>query len=224
MFKADEHQAQGLVGWDVPMPIRVIPVVQDEHDHTSAYLVHALRTGLRALGHEVVCLSQGQDWQRQDWCQPPQVVLQRITAAQHGGEVVVLSMPLEVMATVFDGAQLRPLVAWQGDKRGSVTAYNALKVLREVADLQPVLVPMWPQDVGQQALAAEHLAWLLQCTQAVLAWQPCVWHVRVDEAHHAVKPMTNLLKLLESSVAVSPIPTVVSSGFGAADVQRQRHA
>ncbi|MDP3522560.1 MAG: hypothetical protein Q8S02_18265 [Hydrogenophaga sp.] len=147
---------------------------------------------------------------------------QRLVAAVPAGSHVLLTAPADLLAVCLQGTAARPLVALDGQPRSVVEAYNAVKVLLQVGDLHPLLVPMALGGVRShghaqaltQALEAPVQA-LARCAQAHLGEDLQIWPVAYDESRDSPAdrvPESWWLKVVDSAIAVPQSPHLAMWG------------
>lgn len=245
MLKRSElHQAHGLQAWELRPPTRVLPVVSSAPDTRSLELLCRLEQSFRQLALPLVVLEGWRGLRPQDALAGHQAVMRHWLAGVPAGSVVLLHAPLEPLSVLLADSMARPLVAMDETPAALVQAYNAVKVLHQVAALEPVVVALQPAPAqGDRLLEAPGP--LLQATQALQhtcqqqwAWVPVVWtleyHFNGAALRDAGAALATRLKLLDSALLLEdPVPAhpgppchlpPTEQTFGALDVHRQRYA
>lgn len=238
MFAPYFDQAYGLQGWDLQPRTRVIPVVASDNSTLSLELVWQLEQGLTAQGHAVEVVDSLRGLDTRSAAAGHVAVLQRWLRGIPQGSVVVLHAPMEALAVLLADSQARPLVAMGADRRAVVQAYNAIKVLVQVGELEPVVIPMGEADQTRQltrAARALQEACENRLDIGVSVW-PLEYHENIKDTRLSAQEACTL-KVLDSAMVIETTPVHLESPIrptlrmphpdqplGTADVHRQRHA
>lgn len=238
MFAPYFDQAYGLQGWDLQPRTRVIPVVASESSTLSLELVWQLEHTLSGQGHAVEVVDSLRGLSARDAADGHVAVLRRWIRGVPQGAVVVLHAPLEAVAVLLADSLARPLVAMGLDRRAVVQAYNAIKVLVQVGELEPVVVPMGEPDQARQLGKAARVlrdACEHRLDVSVSVW-PLEYHENIKDTRLSAQEAC-MLKVLDSALVIEPAtlrmePPIRPTSrmprpdqpLGAADVHRQRHA
>lgn len=239
MFAPYFDQAYGLQGWDLQPRTRVIPVAASDSSTLSLELVWQLEHALSAQGHPVEVVDSLRGLDTRAAASGHVAVLQRWLRGIPQGSVVVLHAPMEALAVLLADSTARPLVAMGADRRAVVQAYNTIKVLVQVGELEPVVVPMGDPDqvkVLSKAARALRDACEHRLDTSVSVW-PLEYHESNIKDTRLSAQEACMLKVLDSALvmdaaAVHMEPPTRSTTrmprqdqpLGAADVHRQRHA
>ncbi|MDO9610688.1 MAG: hypothetical protein Q7J33_02375 [Serpentinimonas sp.] len=241
-------QAAGLAALGLRPPRRLLPVVQSPNQALTEALLTQLECGLHALGLSVLRLDGLPDaggplalagawvghW---DDALPPSGVL-------------LWQAPLEAWAVLLTDSQARPLVVLDPAPSSLVYAYNALKVLWQVAALQPLV--LWLPDAGAASGGPAHWAQgsepaqvqtLRQQAWLRLGLRPTVWPLGYDRRRgvlHQAADGSCAQRVLETALVLQEQDSVrpphvhsISNDFFAlsadqtsavTDVHRQRYA
>ena len=239
MFAPYFDQAYGLQGWDLQPRTRVIPVAASDSGTLSLELVWQLEQMLSAQGHPVEVVDSLRGLDTRAAASGHVAVLQRWLRGIPQGSVVVLHAPMEALAVLLADSTARPLVAMGADRRAVVQAYNTIKVLVQVGELEPVVVPMGDTDQARalsKAARALRDACEHRLDTSVSVW-PLEYHENNIKDTRLSPQETCMLKVLDSALVLDT--TVVhmepptrpttrmprqDQPLGAADVHRQRHA
>lgn len=239
MFAPYFDQAYGLQGWDLQPRTRVIPVAASEGSTLSLELVWQLEQALSTQGHPVEVVDSLRGLDTQAASSGHVAVLQRWLRGIPQGAVVVLHAPMEALAVLLADSAARPLVAMGADRRAVVQAYNTVKVLVQVGELDPVVVPMGDPEQARALARAAHV--LREACEHRLDTSVSVWPLEYHENHSKdtrLSPQeTCMLKVLDSALVMDTAAVRMESPtrstlrmprqdqpLGAADVHRQRHA
>ncbi|BAO80338.1 cellobiose phosphorylase [Serpentinimonas raichei] len=239
-------QAAGLAALGLRPPRRLLPVVQSPDRALTEALLTQLECGLHGLGLSVLrfeglpaaggplALSGAGlgDW---DELLPPSGVL-------------LWQAPLEAWAVLLADSQARPLVVLNPTPASLVYAYNALKVLWQVAALRPLVLwlpdaeaasggsrPWAPGSEPAQVQTLRQQAWLR------LGLRPTVWPLGYDRQRGVLHPAADescAQRVLETALVLQdsvrhPHVHSISNDFfalsadqtsGVPDVHRQRYA
>ena len=239
-------QAAGLAALGLRPPRRLLPVVQSPDRALTEALLTQLECGLHGLGLSVLrfeglpaaggplALSGAGlgDW---DELLPPSGVL-------------LWQAPLEAWAVLLAASQARPLVVLSPSPASLVYAYNALKVLWQVAALQPLV--LWLPAAEAPSSGPAHwepgnepapVQTLRQQAWLRLGLRPTVWPLGYDRQQGVSHPAADgscAQRVLETALVLQdsvrqPHVHSISNDFfalsadqtsGVPDVHRQRYA
>lgn len=241
MLEQGFDQAAGLAALKLRPPTRVLPIVESSHGQTSLELMWRLESALRELGQAVAVVEGTQGLSVHDARQGHRQILWHWLEGVPPGAVVLLHAPLEALAVLLADSEARPLVGVTHGPRDVVEAYNAVKVLWQVAMLIPVVLLM---DSGQPHPDAslERVSETLRANcERHLCRVPVIWPL---EYHRSVNMPSGLidpscvLKVLDTALVLDrpenrahvpishkPRPNpAADQNVGVSDVHRQRHA
>jgi len=246
MFESGFDQATGLAAMRLHPPKRLLPVVQNPDPALAQAALRRLEDGLMNLGLSVLpldgmsetggALSKSSAWLDQ-WQQ-----------ALPDAGVLLWQAPLEAWAVRLADTQARPLVLLNAAPASLVSAYNAVKVLWQVAALQALV--LWLPDA--EPTSSRSSAWnqgqepgpVLTLRQQVgchLGLRTAVWPLGYDRQRGVLDPAAGescMQRVLETALVLQdsvrqPHVHSISSEFFAlsadqtravSDVHSQRHA
>ena len=235
-------QASGLQALSVQPSVRVLPVVSSAEGDCSFELLWWLNRALSQQGLTVEVVEGPQGLCVHDAGADVHQVVSRWVQGVPGGSVVLVHASLEVLASLLSGSLARPLVALAEQPRSLVEAYNAVKVLSQVACLRPVVLDLADGSTSSGGVSSSRFASTLRriCEQH-LAQAPVIWSLSYDrpmngssdhrEESCVLKVLDTALLLenpescihVHSSYRSRPYPAAVPI-VGVPDVHRQRHA
>ena len=244
MHEAVFDQAAGLAALRLQPPTRVLPIVETSAGRGSWELMWQLEQRLTALGESVAVVEGTHGLRVHDAHQGHGQVLAYWLDGVPAGTVVLLHAPLEALAVLLGSSSARPLVALADTPRSAVEAYNALKVMSQVAGLSPVVVslPSGPDDDARgPAPRAQMLEALRTNAGRHLGFVPTVWSLGYDASRNVGEWRTAdacVLKLLDTAMVLDDAdsPAYVHDAtprytahaadqiIGVSDVHRQRYA
>lgn len=244
MREAAFDQAAGLAALRLQPPTRVLPIVETSAARGSWELMWQLEQRLTAQGESVAVVEGTHGLRVHDARQGPAQVLAYWLEGVPAGSVVLLHAPLEALAVLLADSQARPLVALAGTPRGAVEAYNALKVLSQVAGLSPVVIslPCAPHGDTQSSTPRTQMLDALRTNAGRhLGFVPTVWSLEYDASRNMGEwktPDACVLKLLDTAMVLddpdspvyvhdaTPHDTAHAADqiIGVSDVHRQRYA
>jgi hypothetical protein len=234
-------QASGLAAMKLRPPTRVLPVVQSTGSTQSLELMWRLEMALMTLGLPIHVTEGARGLTVRDASQGYQAVLHHWLEDVPPGTVVLLHAPLEALAVLLADSHARPLVALTDDPRALVDAYNACKVLGQVAGLQPVVITLREPSTTSSADTGDWVERLRLNCESYLSAVPSVWSLGY---HHSMNGSTDrfdescALKVLDTALVLEETESPIHVHFpnkprpkpaadphaGVSDVHRQRHA
>lgn len=234
-------QASGLAAMKLRPPTRVLPVVQSTGSTQSLELMWRLEMALMTLGLPIHVTEGAHGLTVRDASQGHQAVLHHWLEDVPPGTVVLLHAPLEALAVLLADSHARPLVALTDDPRALVDAYNACKVLGQVAGLQPVVITLREPSTTSSADTGDWVERLRLNCESYLSAVPSVWSLGY---HHSMNGSTDrfdescALKVLDTALVLEETESPIHVHFpnkprpkpaadphaGVSDVHRQRHA
>lgn len=241
MLDTLHDQASGLAAMKLRPPTRVLPIVQSSAGTHSLELMWRLELTLMGLGVPVHVTQGVHGLTVQDASQGYVAVLQRWLEDVPTGTVVLLHAPLEALAVLLADSTARPLVALTDDSRALVEAYNASKVLAQVAGLQAVVISLREDSPHREPQMAGFIERFRSNCASYLSTVPSIWSLgyhqpmsgtldRSDESC-ALKVLDTALVLEETESPIhvhfpnKPRPNPAADPHvGVSDVHRQRHA
>lgn len=193
MLEPVHDQAAGLLAWNLQPPTRVLAVVATERGSASLELLWRLRQGCEAIGVAAAVVEGPPGTWPEDHAQ--------------AGSVWLWHAPAGTTVSWWPAEGGRPLVALTAQPAALVSAYRALKVLRQ-AGLQPVVVAL-PDEMesredraGGRAPAPLNaaLSALQRTCHTHLGWIPAAWRLGYHEQPSA-KPEGEavLYKILDAA-------------------------
>ncbi len=234
-------QASGLQALKILPSVRVLPVVSSAEGDGSFELLWWLNRALSQQGLTVEVVEGPQGLCVHDAGADVNEVVSRWVQGVHPGSVVLVHASLEVLATLLTGSVARPLVALADQPRSLVEAYNAVKVLSQVAGLRPVVLDLADGRTSTGVSSSRFASTLQRICKQHLAQAPVIWSLSYDHSMNACfdrREESCVLKVLDtalllenpescihvhSSYRSSPYPAAVPI-VGVPDVHRQRHA
>lgn len=243
MLDRRNDQAAGLSALKLQPPMRVLPVVCSADGHRwSLELLWRLEQALQQQGLPVAVVEGVQGLRPADARLGHRRVLQRWLRGVPEGSVVLLHAPLEAQAVLLADSTARPLIPLTGAPAALVQAYNAIKVLWQVAGLWPVVLALQEAGGGVQPGRLEAAAQsLLQGCERHLGRVPPVWPLGYDSAASGAQMDADescVLKVLDTALVLEDPenrshvddlpercpPSAADQTIGVSDVHRQRHA
>jgi hypothetical protein len=246
MFESGFDQATGLAALRLQHPKRLLPVVQSPDPALAQAALQRLEDGLLHLGLSVLPLDGMPE--SGGALSPSSAWLDQWQQALPDAGVLLWQAPLEAWAVRLAGTQARPLVLLDAVPASLVNAYNAVKVLWQVAALQalvlwlpeaePTSVRSADRDQGQEPGPVQTLR---QQVWRHLGLRAAVWPLGYDRQrgvlHHAAGESC-MQRVLETALVLQdcvrqPHVHSISHEFFALsahqtgafpDVHRQRHA
>jgi len=241
MLDTTFDQASGLSAMKLRPPTRVLPVVHNPSGSASLELLWRLEGAFQSLGLPVAVVEGAHGLTLHDARQGHRAVLSYWLDNVPVGTVVLLHAPLEALAVLLADSQARPLVALNAEPRSLVDAYNATKVLLQVAGLMPVVIQLQDDATPPDSPLRRFSDTLRANCLSHLSTVPAIWslgyHHRVDgslddsDESCALRVLDTALVLEETEShrhvhlpnESRPKPAA-DTHVGVSDVHRQRHA
>jgi len=246
MFESGFDQATGLAALRLQPPKRLLPVVQNPNPALAQAALRRLEDGLTDLGLSVLPLEGMPD--TGDAPSISTAWLEQWEQALPESGVLLWQAPLEAWAVRLADSQARPLVLLNAAPASLVSAYNALKVLWQVAALQALV--LWLPDAEPAASQSacrdqnqepEPVQRLRQQAWRHLGLRTAVWPLGYDRQRgvlHQAADESCMQRVLETALVLQdsvrqPHVHSISHEFFALsahqtgafpDVHRQRHA
>lgn len=241
MLDATYDQASGLSAMKLRPPTRVLPIVHNPSGCGSLELMWRLEGVYQSLGLPVAVVEGACGLTVQDARQGHRAVLSYWLEDVPAGTVVLLHAPLEALTVLLTDSQARPLLALNAEPRSLVDAYNATKVLLQVAGLMPVVIQLQEDADPTHGPLRRFSDTLRANCLSHLSTVPAIWslgyHHRVDglldhsDESCALKVLDTALVLEETEshshvhFPNKPRPKpAADTHVGVSDVHRQRHA
>jgi len=241
MLDASFDQASGLSALKLRPPTRVLPIVGSPSGSAALELMWRLEGAFQAVGLPVAVVEGAHGLTVQDARLGHLAVLSRWLEDVPTGTVVLLHAPLEALAVLLADSQARPLIALSAETRTLVDAYNATKVLLQVAGLVPVVIQLQACTAAPDSPGCRFADTLRANCLSHLTTVPAIWslgyHHPVDgsldhaDESCALKVLDTALLLEETEshkhvhLPNEPRPQpAADTHVGVSDVHRQRHA
>ncbi|BAO82609.1 ATPase involved in chromosome partitioning [Serpentinimonas maccroryi] len=246
MFESGFDQATGLAALHLQPPKRLLPVVHNPDPALAQAALLRLEDGLMDLGLSVLpldgmpetggALSKSSVW------------LEQSEQALPESGVLLWQAPLEAWAVRLADTQARPLVLLNAAPASLVSAYNAIKVLWQVAALQALVLWLPDADLAasqsanwDRGIEPDPVRTLRQQALRHLGLRPAVWPLGYDRQRGVLDPAAGescMQRVLETALVLQdsvrqPHVHSFSHQFFAlsadqtrsvSDVHRQRHA
>ena len=246
MFESGFDQATGLAALRLQPPKRLLPVVQNPDRALAQAALQRLEAGLTDLGLSVLLLDGMPEAERA--LERPSAWLEPWIEVLPEAGVLLWQAPLEAWAVLLADTQARPLVLLDAAPSSLVSAYNAVKVLWQVAALQALVLwlPETDPAAGQcahwaQGSEPESVQTLRRQAGCHLGLIPTVWPLGYDRQRgewHPAAGESFMQRVLEAALVLQNcekhphVHSISKQFFGlsadplraVSDVQRQRHA
>lgn len=241
MLEQTFDQASGLHALKILPAVRVLPVISSAEGSDSLELLWRLERALTCLGFTVEVVEGARGLRVHDAAAGAVQVMSRWVQGVHPGSVVLVHAPLEVFAALLTDSEARPLVALGEQPRSLVEAYNAVKVLSQVAGLRPVVLDLAGASPSGQVAGSRVASALRHSCERHLTQVPAIWSLGYDHSMNACLDHSEescVLKVLDTALLLedpescihvhSPHQSRPSPAadpiIGVPDVHRQRHA
>lgn len=172
MLESCVDQAHGLQALQRAPARRAVAVVAGVAPAAEQVLLRAIQAELAAQRQPTRRITLDLQSVPESALVAPERARERWAQALPPGGVALLHAPLEALAVLFEGSTARPLIALDAQADTLVRAYNALKVLVQMANLQPILMPIGKADAAVMERAARTLQ---RCCLNRLNHLPMVW-------------------------------------------------
>lgn len=241
MLEQRFDQASGLQALKILPAIRVLPVISSADDACSLELLWRLERALSHQGFAVEVVEGARGLRVHDAAAGVVDIVSRWVQGAPPGSVVLVHAPLEVIAALLSDSQARPLVALGAQPRALVDAYNAIKVLDQVAGLRPVVLDLVDETVSVEQTESRVARALRHSCEHHLGRVPTIWSLGYDHSMNACldhSEEASVLKVLDTALLLedpescihvhSPYHSRPNPAadpiLGVPDVHRQRHA